>query len=142
MCKMAAVGCMKDNGTLDGEDSSEKEKDILKLCKKNGIYKECLVNVIDPLDSKNARVERVQRVNGTSKSVSAIFTKPTIPSLRSRKHKSASDLMTRKKRTNKVQVTKPLPPSRKQVALVLSKRGTHGEKEKEERLQRRAQGCT
>ena len=102
VCKMAA-GCTRDNGTMEGEESSEKEGEMIKLCRKNGIHQDCFMreNARDCLDSKVAKTERPQRVNGTSKSVSAIFTKPTIPTLRSRKDKTVIEQSKRKRRLSK-----------------------------------------
>ncbi|KAL8586623.1 hypothetical protein ACOMHN_040131 [Nucella lapillus] len=102
VCKMAAVGCMRDNGMMDGEESSEKEGELIKLCRKNGIHQDCFLgeNARDSLDSKVAKTERPQRVNGTSKSVSAIFTKPSIPTLRSRKDKTLEQSNRRRRLSN------------------------------------------
>ena len=103
VCKMAAVGCMRDNGTMEGEESSEKEGELIKMCRKNGIHQDCFMgeSARDSLDSKFARTERPQRVNGTSKSVSAIFTKPSIPTLRSRRDKTSLEQSKRRRRLSK-----------------------------------------
>ena len=108
---MAAVGCMRDNGTMEGEESSEKETELINLCRKNGIHQDCFMgeNARDSLDSKLARSERSQRVNGTSKSVSAIFTKPSIPTLRSRKDKTSLEQSKRRRRLSKGESTDQRP---------------------------------
>lgn len=102
--QMAAVGCMRDNGTMEREEASEKEGlEMMKLCRKNGIHHDCFMaeNGRDSLDSKTARIDRSPRVNGSSKSVSAIFTKPSIPTLRSRKEKITSEQNKRRRRLSK-----------------------------------------
>lgn len=103
VCKMAAVGCMRDNGTVEGDESSEKEGELMKLCRRNGIHQDCFMgeNARDCLDSKATKSIRPQRVNGTSKSVSAIFTKPSIPTLRSRKDKIPLEQNKRRRRLSR-----------------------------------------
>lgn len=104
VCKMAAVGCLRDNGTMEGDESSEKEGlELMKMCRKNGIHQDCFMgeNARDSLDSRPTKTERSPRLNGSSKSVSAIFTKPSIPTLRSRKDKISPELGRRRRRPSK-----------------------------------------
>ncbi|XP_055954623.1 zinc finger protein AEBP2 isoform X1 [Patella vulgata] len=100
---MATVG---DNGSLDGEDSSKNEGDVLgNMCKKNGIDHSCFLgdHYRDSVEARFVNSGRMSRLNGTSKShsVSASFTKPSIPSLRSRKEKLCTETCRRKRRPSK-----------------------------------------
>ncbi|KAJ8315145.1 hypothetical protein KUTeg_007295 [Tegillarca granosa] len=101
--KMAAVGCMDENSAKDSEEGGDKnESDISDLCKKNGVNyksfnerKSC-----EYLNSKGVFLEKITKVNGIVKSNS--FTKPSIPTLRSRgeRHPSGPDSPRRKRRNS------------------------------------------
>ncbi|ESP03991.1 hypothetical protein LOTGIDRAFT_156595 [Lottia gigantea] len=103
---MAAVG---DNACLDGEDDPKNGEDgLVNLCKKNGINHTCFLgdNFRDSVEARIMKVEKLTRLNGTSKSHSllqsgASFTKPTLPTLRSRKEKVSPEICRRKRRSSK-----------------------------------------
>lgn len=90
---MATVGCMEESSSMDSEESGEKnEPAIADICKKNGVsYKFYCQKRTCCVDSKSIS-DKIIKVNGAK-----LFTKPSIPTLRSRKDNSSR----RKRRLSK-----------------------------------------
>ncbi|KAL5010900.1 hypothetical protein ScPMuIL_013205 [Solemya velum] len=90
---MAAVGCMEESSSMDSEESGDKnEPAIADICKKNGVsYKFYCQKRTCCVDSKSL-TDKIVKVNGAK-----LFTKPSIPTLRSRKDNSSR----RKRRPSK-----------------------------------------
>ncbi|XP_046580019.1 zinc finger protein aebp2-like [Haliotis rubra] len=109
---MAAV-CMGDNGSLDSEDLAERNTDpvLFDMVKKNGINHNCLFGDknCDPLESTVSKHEKMPKINGCSVKPQGLpaFTKPSIPTLRSRKDKISPEIPKRKRRASKQDISEP-----------------------------------